>query len=293
MIRTKRAGWAFAAGVAFVGALLACAPGRPAADGATTHEGTWRIGYVSATTIDFEMSYRNDGHSWDSGDTIPFDATAFNGLTLADIKSADGAKHFRIVRDAGSFDCNGYFAHGVGSGVFDFTPGGAFADALEARGVGRPSGDDEFSLAMADVSLTMVDRLKAAGISGLDSAALVRLAEHGVNGKYVADLKADGVKPSSIDDLVRLRDHGVDPDFVAGLARGGYHPSVDDLVRLRDHGVTAEFAAGLARYGYHAGADDLVRLLDHGVTLDFVARLQAHGYHPSIDDLIRLRDSGM
>jgi hypothetical protein len=262
---TQRAGWAFAAGFALAAALLACASGQPAADGAGVHEGTWRISYVSATTIDFELSYRNDGHSWDSGDTIPFDASAYSGLTLSDIRSAAGAKHFRIVRDAGSFDCNGYFAHGIGSGVFDFTPSDAFASALEARGLGRPSLDDQFSLALANVSLAMIDQLKAAGVAGLDSAALVRLADHDVNGKYVADLKADGVRPASVDDLVRLRDHDVSADFVAGLARYGYHPSVDDLVRLRDHDVN----------------------------LDFVARLKAHGYHPSVDDLIRLRDSGM
>ena len=256
---------AFLAGFIAVTAWTIATVTPPAAKAADDYQGTWRINYLTSTSIDLGLSYHNDHSSWEMSDSVPFDERAFHGLTLDDIKSAKGVKHFQIVRDAGAFDCNGYFASGIGSGVFAFAPSAAFADALDSRGLGRPDVKDQFELALSNVTLAMVDGLRSAGVTGLSAKALVNLANHDVNAKYVAGLKANGVHATSVDDLVRLRDHDVAPDYIAGLARDGYHPSVDDLVRLRDHDVS----------------------------LDFISRLQAHGYHPSIEDLIRLRDSGM
>ena len=255
--------------------------------------GTWRIAYETASKIDLDLSFHSGFSSWETGETIAFDTREFTGLTLDAIKNSHGDKHFQIVRDAGTFDCNGYFSEGIGSGVFDFAPNASFGTALSARGLGRPSDKDQFVLALSDVTLAMVDGLRSAGVTGLSVSSLVTLVNHAVTAKYVSDLKLAGVRPVSVDDLVRLRDHGVNAEFVADLVRSQYHPSIDDLVRLRDHGVDADFVSGMIRYGYRPSADDLVRLRDHGVDLKFVARLQSHGYHPSIEDLIRLRDSGI
>jgi hypothetical protein len=284
---------AFLAGFVAVTAWTIVTMAPPAAKATDDYQGTWRINYISSTSIDLGLSYHNGNSSWEMSDSLPFDASSFHGLTIDDIKSAKGAKHFQIVRDAGAFDCNGYFASGIGSGVFAFAPSVAFADALDSRGLGRPGVKDEFELALSNVTLAMVDGLRAAGVTGLSAKSLVTLANHDVNAKYVAGLNANGVHATSVDDLVRLRDHDVAPDYIAGLARDGYHPSVEDLVRLRDHDVAADYVTGLGHDGYHPSVDDLVRLRDHDVSLDFISRLQAHGYHPSVDDLIRLRDSGM
>jgi hypothetical protein len=262
---TRRALLGFLAGFVAVAAWTVATATPPAANAGDSYQGTWRIDYESSTTVDLELSYHSGFSSWDTGDTTRFDASAFHALTIDDVKSAKGAKHFQIVRDAGSFDCNGVFANGIGSGVFEFVASSAFADALDSRGLGRPDAKDQFGLALANVTLAMVDGLRSAGVTGLSAKALVKLANHDVNQKYVAGLNSNGVHPTSVEALVRLRDHDVQPDFIAGLARYGYHPGVDDLVRLRDHDVS----------------------------LDFISHLQAHGYHPSVDDLIRLRDTGM
>jgi hypothetical protein len=284
---------AFLAGFIAATAWTIASMAAPAAKADDSFQGTWRINYISTSSIDLGLSH-HDGHSsWEMSDTVSFDANSFHGLTMDDIKSAKGVKHFQIVRDAGAFDCNGYFAGGIGSGVFDFAPSAAFADALDSRGLGRPDTKDQFELALSNVTLAMVDGLRSAGVTGLSSKALVTLANHDVSAKYVAGLNANGVHASSVDELVRLRDHDVAPEYIAGLAHDGYHPSVDDLVKLRDHDVALDYVAGLAHDGYHPSMDDLVRLRDHDVSLDFISRLQAHGYHPSVDDLIRLRDSGM
>jgi hypothetical protein len=230
------------------------------------YAGAWQITVKSPSTIDLELSYRSPQSSSSIGrDTMPFDEKTYPGLTMAQMKSANSDVHFRIVRDAGVFVCNGYFVNGMGSGVFEYQPSAVYAAALESRGLGRPDEHDQFRLMFADVTLAGIDQLRSAGVSGVSVKSLVSLAEHGVDRRYIEDLAAEGVKAGSVDELVRLRDHDVEGVFIAGLARYGYHPSIDDLVRLRDHGVT----------------------------IDFVARLKTHGYTPSVEDLIRLRDAGV
>ena len=290
---SRRSLIAFTAGFIGVMASAVASAWAPAASADDAYQGSWRISFVSGTTIDLGLSHHSDHGSWEMSDTMAFDAASLRGLTLDDVKNATGDKHFQIVRDAGSFDCNGYFRTGIGSGVFAFAPSATFAAALDSRGLGRPDEKDQFELALANVTIAFVDGLRAAGVTGLSAKALVTLADHDVNGKYVAALNANGVRAASVDELVRLRDHDVAPEFIAGLGKFGYHPSADELVRLRDHDVAADYVAGLWKDGYRPSVDELVRLRDHDVSLDFIARLQSHGYHPNIDDLIRLRDSGM
>ena len=257
---------AFAAGVS--AAVLLLRAGDPAAGAPYT--GTWSIDARpqpsnAPGSMQVTLSYRGPHGSDSDSNDGSFDPSRYRGLTAADLIAAHVDAHFTIVRDAGSLDCEGVFAQGLGSGIFTYAANPAFAKALESGGLGRPTDDEQFELTLMGTTLAFVDDLEQRHVSGLSSASLVRMAEHGVSTRYVDALAQSGIEPASVDDYVRLVDHGVDGDFASGIVRAGYHPTVEDLVRLRDHGVT----------------------------LDFVASLRAHGYHPTIDDLIRLRDSGM
>lgn len=266
MTERQRGALALAAGYIVVVFWMALAARHAVVRADAPYAGTWQITVRSPVSIDLELSYRSDASSSSMGeDPFPFEEKKFSGLTMAQMKSEKGDAHFRIVRDAGDFVCNGYFADGMGSGVFEYVPSVSYAAALESRGLGRPDEHEQFRLMFADVSLAMIDQLRSAGVAGLSVKTLVTMADHGVDSRYVASLAAAGVKGRSVDELVQLRDHDVDGDYVAGLARYGYHPSIADLVRLRDHDVT----------------------------VDFVARLKSHGYNPSVEDLIRLRDAGV
>ena len=256
--------------------------------------GTWSIESTpSSSEMQVGLTYRTGQDSDEESHAVPFDPATFPGLDRSTLQSDSRAVRFTIVRDAGSFACDGAFRGGAGSGVFTFEPSDAYARAVAARGLGALDPGDQLRLAMSDMTLSTIDLLLATHVSGLSGHELVRLAEHGVSGNYVRSIEASGVRPQSTDDWVALLDHGVDAAFAAGLVRDGFHPSVDDLVQLRDHGATTAFVDGLIRDGYHPSVDDVVRLCDHGVTLAFIADLRAHGYDPSIDDLIRLRDTGM
>jgi hypothetical protein len=258
----------------------------------TPRTGTWTIQSGAGNDVQLTLMVRGADGSDTESDSVPYLPASFDGISLGRIKTLDGPATFRIVRDAGAFDCRGSFAGGQGGGVFTYAPSAAFAAALASRGLGGISDDDQFALAMSGFALATLDQLRATGTAGLTGHELVALSQHGVDGEYVRAMAAQSVRPATADEWVRLRDHGVEPEFVAALSRDGLHPDPDELVELADHGVDAAFASGVEKFGYHPSVDDLVRLCDHGVTLAFIADMRAHGYAPTIDDLIRLRDSG-
>ena len=142
-------GFARLGACALLASLAIASYGAPARadEGSAPYEGTWRLSYDSGSEIDIELAYRHDQSSWDEGHTVQFAQSGVQGVTLDQLRSASGDERFSIVRDAGTFDCRGYFKDGVGSGIFAFRPSSAYADALAARGLGRPSIDDEFRLA--------------------------------------------------------------------------------------------------------------------------------------------------
>src|SRR5215472_6875056 len=174
---------------------------RPARadDASNTYNGTWRLSYLQQQQVDVEVGYRNQGSTWEDGRSYTFAQSGVQGLTLDQVEHLDGEAHFSIVRDAGTFDCRGYFEGGNGSGVFTFIPNASFAAALEARGINRPDVNEQFRLAFSNITLAYVDQLKAAGVSGLTTDGLIRLADHDVSAAFVSALHAGGIQTPSVD----------------------------------------------------------------------------------------------
>ena len=290
----RHQGYATAAGAAGLAIALFFTQAR--ADLPTT--GQWLLDqHANRTTLDLTLkSSGSDGsHTWNFEDSSSIDRSALRGLTDSQFASNGVHAAFRIVRDAGWFDCDGWVANGRGAGTYSFSPDPAFAQKLAARGIANPTASQSLRLAIAGIDMAYIDGLRAIGVSSLSPDDLVRLADHGVEAGFVSAMSADGYRFHTAEDLVRLTDHGVNSNFVASMRGAGYTTlSADDLVRLVDHGVSPSFIAAMRGVGYtNLNADDLVRLVDHGVDADFVKRLTAHGYSKlSVDDLIRLRDHG-
>ncbi|HLJ82770.1 MAG TPA: hypothetical protein VKT51_01175 [Candidatus Eremiobacteraceae bacterium] len=289
---SARSAFALVAGCLAVA--LLCAQAR--ADLPTT--GQWILDKQAGGAA-LELTLRSSGsqgsHTWDFEERRSIDRASLRGLSDAQLSSGGTHGSFRIVRDAGWFDCDGWIANGGGAGSYSFTPDLAFAQGLAARGIGSPTPSQSLRYAVAGIDLAYIDKLRSLGVSPLTPDDLVRMADHGVDAPFVSAMGADGFRFHAPDDLIRLRDHGVDRDYVASMRSAGYaNLTADDLVRLRDHGVDPEFVASMAAVGYtNLSADDLVRLRDHGVDADFVKRMTTHGYSKlSVDDLIRLRDHG-
>src|SRR5215218_3082213 len=202
------------------------------------------------------------------------------GLTRDQVMSAMGTNvRFQLKRDAGTFDFEGWFKQGNGSGHFTFSPNITFNADLGRLGFGRATDEELLSLAMTDTGLTFINELKAQDYDTTTIQQLVRMAYHGVRLEYLQGLKSLGYAVKSTDLVVRMKDHGVSLNFIKELTALGYsNLAPDDLVRTRDHGVTAKFINEFMAAGYErAPLDQWVMLRDHGVTGEFVSELKNLG----------------
>jgi len=252
--------------------------------------GTWEI-RLSRDGASVHLNMRTLHSS--NGTTLPL--ARFKDLTAAQISGA-GTVHFSSPREAGTFVFDGVCRGGLCGGTYAFEPNASFTAELTKRGIGAPTPQQQYELALADAGVALLDELSRLGYRKPDVNDFVRAAEHGVGLDYVRDMASLGYRVGTVDALIRLRDHGVDPSYVRGMAANGFgRLSVDELVRARDHGVDPSYVEAMRGLGH--GATDLAGLVtarDHGVDPGFVRSLAALGYKDlPLDALVRMRDHGV
>src|SRR2546423_2185079 len=291
---------------------------------AVPSDGQWLIepGEHSGT-VQLSVRYGERGYSSNWSRDVPL--REFVGLSAADMGGLGVTVHFKIVRSAGTLDCEGWFDGGNGSGHFTYQPNSDFVAELAKRGINAPTEWEQFEMTMAGVGLDLVDELARQKYDRPTAAELARIGTHGVDLEYVRDIGQRGDHVGDSESLIRMRDHGVDPEFIESLDSAGYkNLGAQDLVRLRDHGVNGDYIADMKDAGYApANPEELVqsrdhgvdpsyirslkeagygslsleqlrRARDHGVTRGFIERVKARGYGaPSLEEVIRLRDRGL
>ncbi len=264
---------------------------------AVPSDGQWLIepGEHSGT-VQLSVRYGERGYSSNWSRDVPLGE--FVGLSAADMGGSGVTVHFKIVRSAGTLDCEGWFDSGRGSGHFTYQPNPDFVAELAKRGINAPAPTawEQFQMTMAGVGLDLVDELARQKYDRPTAAELARMATHGVDLEYVRDIGARGYHLRDAASLIRMRDHGVDGDYIADMKEMGYAPAnPEELVEARDHGVDPSYIASLKEAGYERlSLQELRRARDHGVTRGFIQRVKARGYsNPSLDEVIRLRDRGL
>src|SRR3989442_8168750 len=85
------------------------------------------------------------------------------GLTREQAMSSGAHVQFQVKRDAGTFNCDGWFKEGNGSGHFTFSANPGFAAELKTQGYGEPTYEQQFSMAMNDTSLAFIKELQDQG----------------------------------------------------------------------------------------------------------------------------------
>ncbi len=267
-------------------ALAAEAPQTPAQDAAAT-SGAWEIQpseKAGRVYLELRQKHSNNGRE------VPL--SSLQGLSA----SASGPVTFTLKRDAGTFSFEGTVRNGSGAGAYTFTPSAAFADALQKRGIGRPTAAQQHEMAKSDVSLALLDDLTAQGYEKPTIDDLVRAGQHGVDPDFVHGMGQLGYRVGTVQALINMRDHGVTPDYVQGLmAQGLPKLSADDLVRARDHGVTPDYVQAMRQAGYGSVAvDGLVNARDHGVDPEYVKAMSTFGYTKlPLESLVNARDHGI
>src|SRR5262245_28560030 len=244
-----------------------------------------------AGRVHFTVMQRNERGTTHNGTDWP--VSAFQGLDLATRARHDVA--FTIARDAGRFDGDGYLEDGEGAGVLKFTSDPAFLRAMSDVGFGGIDSDDQFAMALHDVSLDFARQMKSESLRGLDSDKLIAFRIFGVSREFIREMRSAGLTATDADKLIAFRIHGVSPELVRELKRAGIDADEDELVAFTIHGVSPEFIAELERLGYaNVDADRLVAMRIHGVTPQFISDMQARGLkNLTIDKLVALRIHGI
>ena len=219
------------------------------------------------------------------------------GLMRGVANTASVPVRYALLREAGTITFDGAtLGRGEIRGSYRFEASSRFVAELTRRGFSRPSGADQFRLALGDVGTPLIDELNAQGFVQPTIAQLARAGLHGVDVAFARGIADAGIRLRDIQELLRFRDHGVTPEYIADMRRAGYADiAAAELVRLKDHGVDPIYLAQLAAAGYNGvSPDDVVRARSHGVDAGFVYNFTRAGFtNLSLPDLILLRDHGI
>jgi hypothetical protein len=245
-----------------------------------------------ADRVQMTLHWKSAQHTMNS--TMEWSMDRQVGLSPAQVKSG-GSVQFRISREAGTLNCEGFLKNGSGGGVFTFTVNRGFVDAMGALGYVL-SDEQVFAMAVHDVTTSYVKALRAEGIQVEGADKLIAMRIHNVTVEYVREMRQFGLGPLNADKLIAMRIHGVAPEFARDLKALGYSSvSTDNLIAMRIHGASIEFVRQLEGLGYkHPSIDQLITMRIHRVTPEYIQKLQARGMkNLSIDQLVGLRIHGI
>lgn len=241
-------------------------------------------------TVDVSRRTDRGRNHWKQNNDIPW--ASIRGLTAAQLDQSGPVK-FDIVRDAGSFRCEGESRGGRASGVFKFAPSQTFVEGLRKLGYDTPSEDQLFSMAMMDMTLEFARRASEANLRAT-TGDLIDMRVHGVDARYIDETRAAGMTSLTARNLIDFRIHGVKTSFLRDLKSSGFDYEPREIVDLRIHGISGEFITGLKDAGYgDIAARDVRELRIHGVSNDYLREMKRYGVAPAPRDLVQMKIHGV
>src|SRR5258706_6124881 len=203
---------------------------------------------------------RNKGANHHNQFGSSFDLSDLQGLSREQTQNSKVS--FRLVREAGTVECEGTFLNGKGSGTFRFTPDSGYLNAMRSRGFdfeksGSKSDESaeekQFSAALLNVTTALADDLKSADFGPLDVDDLFKAAIFKVDSKFMAEMKATGFPNLKMEHLVKARIFKIDADYVKQVKDMGFAEKADfeGLVKFRIFKITPEFLAALKAEGFN------------------------------------------
>jgi hypothetical protein len=171
-----------------------------------------------------------------TSNAFEFDASVFRGLNPSQMTApVRTAVRFDIVREAGTFACEGSFQAGRGTGTFVFQPNPEF------RG-----------------------QMMTLGLLDLDDRQFQEMAMVEVGPRYVAELRAAGLTVPTVSQLMEMRMQGLSAEYIREIQTLGFNPRGSEWMTLRVQGVRADFAREVLKTYPSATVRDLVDLKIQG-----------------------------
>ena len=218
------------------------------------------------------------------------------GLTPA--QAQNGSVNFRLVREAGTVECQGTFSNGKGSGTFRFVPNMSFVDAMRSRGFDLESSskhhestleDRLFTAALVNVTTALADDLRSANFPNLDADDLYKAAIFKIDGKFMSEMKATGFPNLGMEDLVKARIFKIDADYVREVRQMGFvNEDFEGLVKFRIFKVTPEFLNGLKAEGFNElSPEEVVKFRIFKIDPEFIRAARAEEPNITVEGLVQ------
>jgi hypothetical protein len=247
----------------------------------STITGEWRVDFDRGQPDLVSLSIlRGDpvkGHG--SRSDGPVALGELQGLTREQAFGTGAAVKFRIVREAGTFECEGRFGNGKGSGSWRLVPNESFTAAMQSRGYTLASDREIFESALFAVSVKAVDDLKAAGYDHIPFNKLIETRIFEVTPELIEEMRAAGYENLTLGELVEARIFKVDRKFIEEVQTLGFgRQSFKQLIEMRSQNVTPEYAREMRAAGFELTPRQLVDFKVFGVTTAFIKEMREAGY---------------
>ncbi len=272
----------------------AAAAPAPAPPQAETFSGTWTADAKTNKAddrIQFSFSRRSDGGHSNHGNE--YSLSDFQGLTREQVRAATNTPvNFKLVREAGTLECEGSFRDGRGSGTWRLVLSQAFRSAMSSRGYDLTD-EQMFTATMIDVRTSFVDDLKTIGFDRLSFEDVVKAVIFKITPQFAAEMKSLGFENLELEELVKARIFKIDTAFAREVREMGFDDgqSMEQLVKLRIFKVTPAFLKEIKGEGLTLDSiEDAVKLRIFKVDADFIRRARASGHTDlNVEELVRLR----
>jgi hypothetical protein len=268
------------------GLLVAAGFGQPSGAAAAQQRaitGEWRVDFdrgrpdLVSLTILWGDSFRGDGTRSDG----PVALGELQGLTREQAFGQRQDVKFRIVREAGTFECEGTFSGGRGSGGWRLVPDEGFIAAMRSRGYSLASDKQIFESALFDVNLKALDALNSLGYTGIPFDKLIETRIFDITPELVEEMRAAGYSHPTLDELVEVRIFKVDRKYIEEVRALGFgHQPLRQLIEMRSQGVTPGYVREMRAAGFNLSPQELVDFKVFGVTSGFIREVRDEGLSP-------------
>jgi hypothetical protein len=246
-----------------------------------------------------------------------FEYSDLQGLSR-ETAMGDGRANFKLIREAGTIECEGTFINGRGTGTFRFTPDMSFVSTMRSKGfdfekdsgrhIKRNKNDDDdndndddrdhdtlsdrlLTAAFLNVRSSLADDLNSANFGKLYVEDLYKAAIFKIDGKFMSEMKATGFPNMQMEDLVKARIFKIDADYVRQIHEMGFdNRDFEQLVKFRIFKVTPQFLNELKAAGLQdLEAEDIVKCRIFKIDPEFVRTTRAKYPNATVEDMVKMK----
>lgn len=279
--------------------ILAAASFAALAQGPIT--GTCEASVKEKSPDKIQLSFERKSEHGRNQNSNSYSFNEIQGLSRDQV--GNGRSAIRLVRDAGTIECEAAFVNEKGTGTFTFTPNRGYVDAMRSRGFDIEKGwkdDDQdrstveerlFNAAMLNVSIALADDLRSANFPNLDFGDLYKAAIFKIDGKFMAEMKATGFPNLGMEELVKSRIFKIDSEFVRKIKDMGFGTGdFENLVKYSIFKVTPEFLADLKAEGLtNLTSEDVVKARIFKIDAEFIRKAKAEVPDVTMEQLVQMK----